>query len=115
VLSKASLERLRKSLRGQIDQRRATSSKGTDALRKQLASLEIDRAADYFLRAPSEVLDLTGSKLTALKRQREMVQDELRLAEAVVKPADATAEVNAMVGNLWRLGGNGQGRAGTQS
>ena len=63
---------------------RAGGSKGTDGLRKQLADLdrEIDRAAENFLRAPAEVLDLVGEKLTALKRQREHVQDALRAAEA---------------------------------
>lgn len=106
VLSSDNLDRLREALRRQIDQRRAGSSKGTDGLHKQLADLdrEIDRGADNFLRAPAEVLDLVGKKLTALKRQRQHVQDELSVAEADGKPADVAGEVDAVVGRLWRLG-----------
>lgn len=106
VLSSGNLERLQKALRKQIDQRRAGSSKGSADLRKQLADLdrEIDRAAENFLRAPAEVLDLVGKKLTALKRQREHVQDALRTAEAAGKPMDVAGEVDAVVARLWRLG-----------
>jgi hypothetical protein len=49
-------------------------------------------------------LDLVGNKLTALKRQREHVQDALRAAQAVGTPMDAAGEVDAVVGRLWRLG-----------
>ena len=106
VLSNDNLDRLRAALRRQIDQRRAGSSKGTDSLRSRLADLdrEIDRAAENFLRAPADVLDLIGRKLTALKRQREHVQDALRVAEAAGKPVDVVGEVDAVVGRLWRLG-----------
>jgi site-specific DNA recombinase len=106
VLSSDNLDRLRDALRRQIDQRRAGWSKGTDGLRKQLADLdrEIDRAAENFLRAPAEVLDLVGQKLTAVKRQREHVQDALRGAEAANRPVDVAGEVDAVVGRLWRLG-----------
>ena len=106
VLSNDNLDRLRKALRQQIDQRRAGSSKGTGGLRKQLGELdrEIDKAAENFLRAPAEVLDLVGQKLTALKRQREHVWDALRAAEAAGRPMDVAGEVDAVVGRLWRLG-----------
>jgi site-specific DNA recombinase len=106
VLSSDNLDRLRDALRRQIDQRRAGGPKGADGLRKQLADLdrEIDRAAENFLRAPAEVLDLVGQKLTVLKRQREHVQDALRGAEAAGRPVDVAGEVDAVVGRLWRLG-----------
>jgi site-specific DNA recombinase len=106
VLSSNNLERLRKALRQQIDQRRAGSPKDTADLRKQLADLdrEVDRAAENFLRAPAEVLDLVSNKLTALKRQREHVQNALRAAQAVTKPMDAAGDVDAAVARFWRLG-----------
>lgn|GEM_PF-2606423 len=65
---------------------------------------EIDKAAENFLRAPAEVLDLVGNKLTALKRQREHVQGALRAAQVVMKPTDEVGEVDAAVDRLWRLG-----------
>ncbi|HZL87852.1 MAG TPA: hypothetical protein VFB96_05700 [Pirellulaceae bacterium] len=65
---------------------------------------EIDRAADNFLRAPAEVLDLGGNKLSALKRQRDHLLDELHVVECAGKPRDIGRDVDALVGNLWRLG-----------
>lgn len=106
VLSSDNLDRLRAALRRQIDQQRIGGSKGADGFRKQLAELdrEIDRAAENFLRAPAEILDLVGQKITALKRQREHVQNALLAAEAAGKPMDVGGEVDAVVGHLWRLG-----------
>ena len=106
VLSSNNLDRLRTELSRQIADRRTASPKDTRDLRKQLTQLdrEIDQAAENFLRAPAEILDLVGKKLTALKRQRESVQDALRAAEAAAKPTDVSAEVDALVGHLWRLG-----------
>jgi hypothetical protein len=79
VLTPGNLDRLRKALRMQIDQRRAGLAKDSGGLRRQLADLdrEIDQAAQNFLRAPAEVLDLVGEKLTAMKRRRQHLQDEL--------------------------------------
>jgi len=106
VLSTGNLDRLRTALGRQITERRSVSPKETRDLRKQLADLdrEIDHAAENFLRAPAEILDLVGKKLTALKRERECVQDQLRAAEHSAKPTDVAAEVDALVGHLWRLG-----------
>lgn len=107
VLTNNNLDRLRKALRRQIAERGRIGASGTADLRKQLADLdrEIDKASENFLRAPAEVLDLVGQKLTALKRQRDHVQDALRSAAKVAgKPVDVEAEVDAVVGHLWRLG-----------
>ena len=106
VLSGSNVERLRGALRRQIDQCRTISSKGSGGLSEQLAKRErdIDRAADNFLRAPAEVLDVVGKKLTGLKRQREHLQHELRQAESVTRPQDVDAEVETAVARLWRLG-----------
>ncbi len=106
VLTERNLERLRVALRQQINDRRNQASNGSDGLRKQLAELnrEIDRAAENFLRAPSELLDVIGGKLSAMKRQRDHLADQLKLAKASTK-ADATdAQVEASVSRLWRLG-----------
>jgi site-specific DNA recombinase len=106
VLSSSNLDRIRKAMKKKNDQRRAASPKDTADLRKQLAELdrEIDLAAENFLRAPAEVLDLVGNKLTALKRQREHVRVGLRAAEDVGTATDAAAEAEALVARLWRLG-----------
>ena len=64
---------------------------------------EIDRAAENFLRAPAEVLDLIGEKLTALKRQRDHLQAELKAGKAAEEPT-GTDQIEALVGRLWRLG-----------
>jgi site-specific DNA recombinase len=108
VLSSDGLDRLREALRRKAAETRTAGSSGAGDPRKQLAELdrEIDRAAENFLRAPAEVLDLIGKKLTALKRQRQHVQEELRAAEAAAKPRDVEAEVEACVGRLWRLRGD---------
>ena len=105
VLSGGNLERLRVALGRQIASRPA-SAKETAKFQRRLADLdrEIDRAAKNFLRAPSEVLDLVGQKLTALKRQRENVQDELHRVEAAGRPQDTDAQIEAAVARLWRLG-----------
>jgi hypothetical protein len=106
VLTPSNLDRLRKALRLQINQRRTASGNGTGALRRQLTELnrEVDQATANFLRAPAEVLDLVGEKLTALKRQRDHLQDELKLANSPERPQDLDTEVEAVVGRLWRLG-----------
>ena len=106
VLSSESLDRLRSAVRRQLEKRSVSGPTDALGLRKQIGELdrEIDRAAENFLRAPSEVLDLVGKKLTALKRQREHVGDALRGAEAAGKPMDVAGEVDAVVGHLWRLG-----------
>ena len=106
VLSGNNLDRLREALHRQIEKRCAVSSGDTGAMKKQLAALnrEIEQAAANFLRAPTEVLDLVGEKLSALKRQRDHLQDALRAAERATTPVDAIAEVDAAVGRLWRLG-----------
>lgn len=86
VLTTANLNRLREALRKQIDRRRTTNLSGADTRRKQLNELnrEIDRAAENFLRAPAEILDLVAEKLTALKRRREHLQKELRIGDKKV-------------------------------
>ncbi len=106
VLSEKNLDRLRKVLHREIAQRQDSSLSGCVALRRQVADLdrEIERAAENFLRAPAEVLDLIGNKLSALKRQREHLHDELRVAERAREPKDIDREVDALVSNLWRLG-----------
>jgi hypothetical protein len=100
------LDRLKAALRRQLEQRSSAPVSGIEALRKQLAEmdLETDRAADNFLRAPAEVLDLVGGKLTAMKRQRALLQGELDRAEAAARPVDVGAEVDAIAERLWRLG-----------
>jgi hypothetical protein len=106
ILSTKNLDRLREALHREIARSQNSNSSGTAALRRQIADFdrEIDRAAENFLRAPSEVLDLIGNKLTALKRQREQLLDELRIAESAGKPRDIDREVETLVGDLWRLG-----------
>jgi exonuclease VII large subunit len=84
----------------------AADPKLIDGLRRQLAELdrEIDQAADNFLRTPTELLDVIGGKLSAMKRQREHVQQELHNAEAASKPQDVSAAVDAVISRLERLG-----------
>jgi len=79
-----------------------------DGLRKQLSDLnrEIDRGVENFLRSPTEVLEIVGEKLTALKRQRDHPQKELQAAEVpkqTKRDGNAVA-INAAVNRLWRLG-----------
>ena len=77
-----------------------------DGIRRQLNDLdrEIDRAVDNFMRAPTEVLDLVGQKITALKRQREHVQGQLRSLELASDPTDAADEVETLMRRLSCLG-----------
>lgn len=106
VLGGDNLTRLKKSLRRQIEDRSKATPKETSDLRRQLADLdrEIDRGAENFLRAPADLLDIVGAKLTAMKRQRTHAQEELRRLEAASKPGDMEGEVDAAVAHLWRLG-----------
>lgn len=55
VLTSANVERLRRALKRQVEQQRATSAVDADGLRQQLHELnrEIDQASENFLRAPS--------------------------------------------------------------
>ncbi len=106
VLTTANLNRLRKALRRQIERRRTTNSEGADALPKQLneLNLEIGRAAENFLRAPAEILDVVAEKLTVLKRRRVHLQKEPRMGSTTSeRPTDTNAEVEAVVSRLWRL------------
>lgn len=106
MLSGKNLDRLRSALRRQLEKRGNSGTTDAVGLRKQMGELdrEIDRAAENFLRAPAEVLDLVSNKLTALKRQRENVATALRAAEASTKPINVAGEVDAVVARLWRLG-----------
>jgi hypothetical protein len=90
----------------QRTRRAACGGAGIEDLRKQIASLdrEIDRAAENFLRAPAEVLDVIGKKLTSLKRHREHINEELRASETAAKPRDIEGQIESAVGRLWRLG-----------
>jgi site-specific DNA recombinase len=105
VLTPSNLERLRTALRKQLGEQRGGKGNAVQ-IRHQLADLdrEIDLAAENFLRAPADVLDIVGKKLAAMKRQRGHVQDELKAAELAERPKDVDAVVEAAVGHLWRLG-----------
>ncbi len=105
VLTEKNLDRLQKAMRKQIEGRRTANGGDTTALVKKLNELnrEIDRAADNFLRAPSELLDVIGGKLSAMKRERDHLQKELKANKPAKGPQDADAEIEAVVGRLWRL------------
>jgi site-specific DNA recombinase len=106
VLTSANLDRLREALRRQLENQWKNCSQGAESLHRKHAELnrEIDRAADNFLRAPADVLGLIGDKLSALKRQRDHVEEELKLAKAAKPPNDAESQIERVVGRLWRLG-----------
>jgi site-specific DNA recombinase len=106
VLSAPSLERLREALRRQIDQRQKSDSTGKDGLKKQIADLdrEIERGTENFLRAPADVLDLLGKKLSALKRQRDYLADQMKATSSNVKTKDRDSRIEAVIARLWRLG-----------
>jgi site-specific DNA recombinase len=105
VLTPSNLERLRAALRKQLGEQRGGSG-STAQIRRQLADLDrgIDLAAENFLRAPADVIDIVAKKLAAMKRQRQLVQDELKAAELAERPKDVGAIVEAAVAHLWRLG-----------
>lgn len=93
-------------MRAQLGAQAAASPAGLEALRKQVSELkrEIDRAAENFLRAPAEVLDLIGAKLTAMKRQRDQHQAQIRRAKAASKSRDVDAQVQDLVSRIEHLG-----------
>jgi site-specific DNA recombinase len=106
VLSPKSLDRLRAAMRKALLEVGIATGSEVVTLKKQLADLDrdIDLAAANFLRAPAEVIDLVGNKLTALKRQREHVQAALRGMQSQSRTRDLEAEIEAAVAHLWRLG-----------
>jgi hypothetical protein len=89
-----------------LEERRAGGPQSTDAIRRQIGDLdrEIERATENFLRAPSEVLDLVGEKLTGLKRQRDHAREQLRAIETANGPATATDEAETTIARPGRLG-----------
>lgn len=106
LLRPDNMARFRASIRRQLDQRQAAADpRLLNTLRQQLAELDqqIDAAADNFLRAPADLIDLIGGKLSAMKRQREHVAQELRQHQAAAVPQDVTAAVDAIVARLGRL------------
>jgi DNA invertase Pin-like site-specific DNA recombinase len=107
LLRPDNLARVKAIARRQLERRhKATDPKLIEGLRRQLADLdrEIETAAENFLRAPAELLDVVGDKLAAMKRQRQHVQQELQRAESVSKPQDVSAAVDAVSSRLERLG-----------
>ncbi len=106
LLTPHNLERLGSALRAQLRAQAATSPAGLEAMRKQVSELnrEIDRAAENFLRAPAEVLDLIGAKLTAMKRQRDQLQEQIRRAKAAAQPRDIDAQVQDLLSRIEHLG-----------
>lgn len=99
------LAKIRGMLKQILEERRAGGQQSTDAIRRQIGDLdrEIERATENFLRAPSEVLDLVGEKLTGLKRQRDHVREQLRAIETANGPATATDEAETTIARLGRL------------
>lgn len=101
------LARIKAATRRQLEREQAAvDPKLVEGLRRQLTDLdrEIDQAADNFLRTPAELLDVVSGKLSAMKRQREHVQESLQHAESASKPQDVTAAVEAVASRLERLG-----------
>jgi site-specific DNA recombinase len=98
--------RLKASLRKQLSARRSPDTGKLDTLRRQHSDRDrqIDVAADNFLKAPPDLLDLVAGKLSAMKRQREHLQGELRRMEREAEPVDVEAEVDAAAAKLRRLG-----------
>lgn len=96
----------KEAIRRQLSKGPATNPKAVEGIRKQLASLEgeISQAAENFLRTPPDLLDIVGAKLSAMKRQREHLEKEIKLAELSAKPRDVEAEATAIAARLEELG-----------
>lgn len=106
VLAPTFLESIRNALLMLLTERPGRAADDVESLRRQIVDLDrdIDRAADNFLRAPADVLDLIGQKLTSLKRQRQLVEAELRSKEKTGDCTDMMVEVDAVLGRLSHLG-----------
>ncbi|HND55401.1 MAG TPA: recombinase zinc beta ribbon domain-containing protein, partial [Pirellulaceae bacterium] len=106
VFSDASLKALRENLEALVERRREGGGQSVEAVRRRIAELgrEIDQASENFLRAPSKLLDLIAEKLTALKRQKENAEQELRAMEIANSPMDAASEMDDAIAQLERLG-----------
>ncbi len=105
LFSEDSVKRIRSKLTRLLDERREGGQASTDAIKRQIADLdrEIDRATENFLRAPSEILELVGQKLTTLKRQRDHARDQLRSIEAASGPTTVMDETELVVARLGRI------------
>lgn len=105
VFSPGAMEQMRTMIRKLIEERRRVGSGETNGLRKQIADLdrEIDKAAENFLRAPIDLLDIISQKLTAMKRQREHAQYQMATFESANDSSDVDSEVNAVMGQISRL------------
>lgn len=106
LFSADSQSQLRSVLGQMLFKRRHVATGDLDGLRRQIGELdrEIDRAAENFLRTPSELLDLVGQKLTAMKRQREHVADQIRLLATLSGPMEVDQQVDQVIDRLNRLG-----------
>jgi hypothetical protein len=106
LLSGSGLEQFQAAVRRQLEARQKPSKQDAAALRKQLARLdsEIEQAADNFLRAPADLLEIIGTKLSAMKRQRQDLAEALQRTTKPVREANIDREVEAVTARLWRLG-----------
>jgi hypothetical protein len=94
-LSGSGLEQFQAAVRRQLEARQKPSKQDAAALRKQLARLdsEIEQAADNFLRAPADLLEIIGTKLSAMKRQRQDLAEALQRATKPVREATSTGKL----------------------
>jgi hypothetical protein len=61
-------------------------------------------AADRLLKAPEDLMDVLAPKLSAMKKDRGRVQNELSRAESAQCVDHIDARVEEVVGRLWTIG-----------
>jgi len=105
VLVSGNREELERRIRARLETRQHTAPIAVNDVRKQLEKLdrEIDRAADRLLKSPDNLVDVLAPKLTAMRNERQRVQEQLNDAKERSQPIDIDAEVKAVADHLWSI------------
>lgn len=105
ILGGDSTDRLRERVHAMLAEKASPDPSDAETLRKRLRQLdqEIDRAADRLLRAPDDLLDVLAPKVSAMRKQREIVAAELENAERSAQPIDVDTETDRIVKKLWTM------------
>lgn len=103
-LLQGGLERLKQSLRRKLRQRQQPDTAQQKRLQRRIGELDkqIDTAAERVLTAPEDLLELLSRKLQQMKRERELLAQDLKRMQPV-KQRGVQQQVDQLAGKAWAL------------
>ena len=99
-------QRLRESLRRELEKSQRPDTEQLDRLRRRLTELnhQIETGAERVLTAPEDLLDILTTKLQKMKREQQQLEQEMRgLQPAAKKEQAMAAQIDELADKAWQL------------